>query len=118
MGINPPLKGPLRKGDDYPRLFTLNYAEILKFEPAHDPNHHHKGDAGAWGSDPLEHGGSPEIVGKFNGLHLANQGFWGWPEGGHLFQRAQLETESFAFYYQNRHRKKGTPVATYGSLGS
>jgi hypothetical protein len=29
-----------------------------------------------------------------------------------------LETESFAFYYQNRHRKKGTPVATYGSLGS
>jgi hypothetical protein len=117
-GIDPALEWARGKVDDYPWFFTLNYAEILGFEPAHDPDHHHKGDAGAWGSDPLKHLGSPEIIGKFNGLHLAEQGFRGWPEGGYLLKGGQLEPNFCSVYYQNRHRKKGTTDAFYGSLGS
>jgi len=85
MGIDPSLKWALGKSDDYTWFFTLNYTEILEFEPAHDPNHHHKGDPGAWSAHALEHVWRPKAVGKFDGLDLANQGFWGWPEGGHLF---------------------------------
>ena len=117
-GIDPSLEGSGGKGDDYPRFFTLNNAEILGFEPAHDPNHQHKGDSGAWGSDPLKDLGGPEVIGKFDGFNLAELGFWGWPEGCRLLEGGQLEPELLTFYYQNRHRKKGTPVATCGWLPS
>jgi hypothetical protein len=66
----------------------------------------------------LKHLGGPQVFDKFDGFDLADKGLWGWPEGGHLLQWAQLQLELCALYYQNRHRKKGTPVATYGSLGS
>jgi hypothetical protein len=117
-GVDPSFKGALGKGDDYTRFFTLNNAEILGFEPAHDPNHEHKGDSGAWGSDPLKDLGGPEVIGKFDGFNLAELGFWGWPEGCRLLEGGQLEPELLTFYYQNRHRKKGTTDAFYGSLGS
>ena len=116
--VDPALERARGKVDDYTWFFTLNYAEILGFEPAHDPDHHHKGDAGAWGSNPLQDLGGPEIISKFDGFDLAEQGFWGWPEGGRLLQRGQLEPELLPFYYQNRHGKKGTTDAFYGSLGS
>jgi hypothetical protein len=66
----------------------------------------------------LEDLGRPEVIGEFEGSDLAEQGFWGWPEGGRLLQRGQLEPELLPFYYQNRHGKKGTTDAFYGSLGS
>ena len=69
-GINPPLEGPRGESDDYPRLFTLNYAEILGFEPAHDPNHDHVGKAGAWSPDPLHALAAPEVVSKLDRLDL------------------------------------------------
>lgn len=58
-GIDPPLEGSGGKSDDYPRLFTLNYAEILGFEPAHDPDHDHIGETRPRSSDPLEALGAP-----------------------------------------------------------
>ena len=72
-GIDPSLEGSGGKGDDDPRFFTLNYAEILGFEPAHDPDHHHKGNAGAWGSDPLKYLGGPKVVSEFDGFDLAER---------------------------------------------
>ena len=69
-GIDPPLKGTGGESDDYPRLFTLNYAEILGFEPAHDPNHDHIRKAGAWSSDPLHALGTPEVVAELDRLDL------------------------------------------------
>ncbi len=58
-GVDPSLVGPGGEGDDYPRFFTLNYAEILGFEPAHDPDHDHIGETRPRSSDPLEALGAP-----------------------------------------------------------
>ena len=83
-GIDPPLERARGECDDYPWLFTLNYAEILTFKPAHDPDHGYKWDTGARGADSLKHLGRPEVVSEFNRLDLAEQGFWGWPKCGQL----------------------------------
>ena len=69
-GIDPPLEGSGGKGDDYPRLFALNHAEILGFQPAYDPDHDHKGKAGAWGADSLHGFGGPKAVLEIEGLDL------------------------------------------------
>ena len=69
-GIDPPLEGSGGKGDDYPRLFALNYAEILGFEPAHDPDHDHIGKTSAWGTDSLHRFGGPKALLEFEGLDL------------------------------------------------
>lgn len=69
-GVDPALIGPGGKGDDHPRFSTLNYAEILGFEPAHDPNHDYQGDAGAWGSDPLQGFGAPKVLPELDRLDL------------------------------------------------
>jgi hypothetical protein len=112
------LEIPRRKADDYPRLFTLNNAKILGFEPAHDPNQDHIRNSGAWGTNPLKYLGGPQIFYKFDGFDLTDKGLWGRPAGGHLFQGAQLQPELCAIRYQNRHSKKGTTAGIYGSLGS
>jgi len=82
------LEIPRRKADDYPRLFTLNNAKILGFEPAHDPNQDHIGKSCAWGPHPLKHLGGPQIFNKFDGFDLTDKGIWRWSAGGHLFQGA------------------------------
>ena len=69
-GVNPPLEGTRGKGDDYTRFFTLNYAKILGFEPAHDPNHDHIGKASAWSPDPLQAFGAPEVIPELDRLDL------------------------------------------------
>ncbi len=69
-GLDPPLKGPGGEGDDYPRFFTLDYAKILGFEPAHDPNHDHIGKASAWSPDPLQAFGAPEVIPELDRLDL------------------------------------------------
>ena len=51
-GIDPSLEGSGGKGDDDPWFFTLNYAEILGFGPAHDPDHGHIGNPSAGSPDP------------------------------------------------------------------
>ena len=103
-GINPPLVGSGGKSDDYPRFFTLNYAEILGFEPAHDPNHDHVGEAGAWGSDPLHALGAPEVVPELDRLDLVQTGPRGRPKGPQLLKQAHLQPDFIAIYYQNRHK--------------
>ena len=67
-GVDPPLVLPGGKSDDYPGLFTLNYAEILKSLSSHDPNQDHIGHGGAWGSDSPQNLFTPEGVNKLNGL--------------------------------------------------
>ena len=69
-GIDPPLEWSGGKSDDYPWLFTLNYAEILGFAPAHDPNHDHIRKAGARGTDSLHGFGGPKALLEFEGLDL------------------------------------------------
>lgn len=117
-GVDPPLERTGREGKYYPRFFTLDDAKILGFEPAHDPDHRHKGDSSAWSSDPLEYLGCPEVIDELDGLDLAEQGFWGGPQGGYLLQGGQLEPDFLPLYNQNRHGNKGTPGCFYGSLGS
>jgi len=104
QGVDPPLEGPGGKGDDYPRLFTLNYAEILGFEPAHDPNHDHKGKAGAWGPDPLHALGGPQVLSELDRLDLVQAGGWGGPKGAQLLKQAQLQPDLIPVNYQNRHK--------------
>lgn len=103
-GIDPPLEGAGGKGDDNPRFFTLNYAEILGFEPAHDPDHDHVGEAGTWGSDPLHAFGGPEVLPELDRLNLVEAGPWGWPKGSQLLKQAHLQPDFIAIYYQNRHK--------------
>jgi hypothetical protein len=76
-GVDPSLVGPRGEGDDHPRLFTLNYAEILGFEPAHDPDHDHVGETRPRGSDPLEAFGGPKVVPELDRLDLVQTGSWG-----------------------------------------
>lgn len=73
-GVDPPLEWPGGKGDDYPRLFTLNYAEILGFKPAHDPNHDYIRKTGARSPDPLHAFSGPKVLPKFEGLDLIQAG--------------------------------------------
>ena len=87
-GVNPSLEGSGGESDDYPRFFTLNYAEILGFEPAHDPNHDHIGEAGARGSDPLHAFGGPEVVPELDRLDLVEAGPRGRPKGPQLLKQA------------------------------
>lgn len=61
-GVDPSLVGPGGEGDHYPRLFTLNYAEILGFEPAHDPDHDHVGETRPRSSKALQAFGAPKVV--------------------------------------------------------
>ena len=103
-GIDPSLVGPGGEGDDYPRFFTLNYTEILGFEPAHDPNHDHVGEAGTWGSDPLHAFGGPEVLPELDRLNLVEAGPRGWPKGSQLLKQAHLQPDFIAIYYQNRHK--------------
>jgi len=103
-GIDPPLEGAGGKGDDYPRLFTLNYAEILGFEPAHDPNHDHIGKAGPWGPDPLHAFGGPEVLPELDRLDLVQAGGWGGPKGAQLLRQAQFQPDLIPVNYQNRHK--------------
>ncbi len=69
-GVNPALIGSGGEGDDYPRLSTLNDAKILGFEPTHDPNHDYQWDAGAWGPDPLQGFGGPEVLPELHRFDL------------------------------------------------
>lgn len=103
-GVNPSLEGSGGEGDDYPRFFTLNYAEILGFEPAHDPDHDHVGEAGSWGSDPLHAFGGPEVLPELDRLNLVEAGPRGWPKGSQLLKQAHLQPDFIAIYYQNRHK--------------
>ena len=104
QGVDPPLVGPGGKGDDYPRLFTLNYAEILGFEPAHDPNHDHIGKAGAWGPDPLHALGGPQVLSELDRLDLVQAGGWGGPKGAQLLKQAHFQPDLIPVNYQNRHK--------------
>lgn len=117
-GVDPALKWPLGKGDDDPGFSTLNDAKILGFEPAHDPNHRHIGQAGAWSSHTAQNLAGPEVVDKLDGFNGAELGLRGGPKCAQLLPKAQFEAELLAFYYQNRHGNKGTPAGIYGSLGS
>ena len=103
-GVNPPSEGSGGESDDYPRFFTLNYAEILGFEPAHDPDHDHVGEAGTWGSDPLHAFGGPEVLPELDRLNLVEAGPRGWPKGSQLLKQAHLQPDFIAIYYQNRHK--------------
>lgn len=76
-GVDPSLVGPGGEGDDYPRFFTLNYTEILGFEPAHDPDHDHKGETRPRGPKALQAFGGPEVVAKLDGLDLIQVGCGG-----------------------------------------
>jgi len=73
-GINPSLEGSGRKGDDYPRLFTLNYAEIPESRASHDPNQDHIGNGGPRSPDPTQDILAPKGVNKLDGLNLVNSG--------------------------------------------
>ena len=103
-GVNPPLEGTRGKGDDYPRLFTLNDAEILGFEPAHDPNHDHIRETRPWGPDPLHALGRPEVISELDRLDLVQAGGWGGPKGTEQLKWAQPEPNFISIYYQNSHK--------------
>lgn len=89
--VDPPLEGSRGKGDNYPRLFTLNYAEILGFEPAHDPNHDHIGETRPRGSQALQALSAPEVVSELNRLDLVEAGCRGWPKGPQPLERAHRQ---------------------------
>ena len=103
-GINPSLEGSGGKGDDYPRLFTLNNAKILGFEPTHDPDHDHIGKTGARSPDPLQAFSGPKVLPEFEGLDLIQAGGWGGPKGAQLLRQAQFQPDLIPVNYQNRHK--------------
>ena len=96
-GIDPPLEGAGGKGDDNPRFFTLNYAEILGFDPPHDPDHGHIGNPGAGSPDPTQNRGAPEVFHEFDRLDLVQAGLRGGPKRPQLLKWAQSEPELSAF---------------------
>jgi hypothetical protein len=102
-GVDPPLEGSGGKGDDYPGLFTLNYAKILGFEPAHDTDHEYEGEAGAWGTNPLHRLSGPHAVLEFQGSDLADCGRWGGPKSTQLLKGAQFQPDLIPINHQNSH---------------
>ena len=103
-GIDPALEWTGGEGDDYPRLFTLNYAKILGFEPTHDPDHDHEGETGAWGTNSLHAFGGPEVLPELDRLDLVQAGGWGGPKGAQLLRQAQFQPDLIPVNYQNRHK--------------
>jgi len=73
-GVNPALEGSGGKGDDYPRLFTLNNAKILESGASHDPNQDHIGNGRPRSPDPTQDILAPKGVNKLDGLNLVNPG--------------------------------------------
>jgi len=102
-GIDPPLEGSGGKGDDYPRLFTLNYAKILGFQPAHDPDHDHKGETRAWSAKPLHRLSAPHVFPEFEGLDLVDCGHRGGPKGTQLFKWTQFQPDLVPINHQISH---------------
>lgn len=110
-GVDPSLEGSRGKGDDYPWLFTLNYAEILGFEPAHDANHGHIGETRPRGSQALQALGAPKVVPELDRLDLVEAGCWGWPKGSQPLEGAHRQAEPIPIYYQNRHEIRVLPAS-------
>jgi len=102
-GVNPALEGSGGKGDDYPRLFTLNYAKILGFEPTHDPDHDHIRETGARSPDPLHAFSGPKVLPEFEGLDLVDCGRRGGPKGTQLFKWAQFQGDLVPINHQISH---------------